>query len=501
MTWLDFKLSKKKILEFIDIVNKLRNKSRYKKKVSSLDFLNNFDILQNFDQFNFEIQPPNQKKFFCLEKGTQKKRLSPKKKINTYLLDLIDENYNSLKQYNIFISYKKKLVEKEIRRVKNLKKEHKNYPLYGKTLIIKDLMNVKGYRLTRGSKYFNSPISKLDAQNIINLKNAGAIIIGTANLHELAYGVTSKNPHFGFVRNPKFPELIAGGSSGGSAAAVASKVSSIAIGTCTGGSIRQPAACCGVMGFKPSFGSIDMKGVIPLALSLDHVGPLADSVEDIFNTHVSMTKFNETIDKNVTIKIIKPKNFFYDGLDKDFSNAFDNLLSLLSKFAIIKTKKIQYIDYAPGAQFITINSEAFSFYKKYLNKNNYFGEDVSRRLEIGKYIMADDYIKAQSYRSVLRKSLDSILSGGEILITPTIPIKPPSISDDHVIFKKNKKPIAPVLTRFTSPFNLSGSPVISMPFFLGKNDFPLSFQLIGAFGSDFHLLSVAKKIEEIIYKH
>ena len=115
--------------------------------------------------------------------------------------------------------------------------------------------------------------------------------------------------------------------------------------------------------------------------------------------------------------------------------------------------------------------------------------------------MADDYIKAQSYRSILRKSLDSILSGGEILITPTIPIKPPNISDDHVIFKKNKKPIAPVLTRFTSPFNLSGSPVISIPFFLGKNDFPLSFQLIGAFGSDFHLLSVAKKIEEIIYKH
>ena len=125
MTWLDFKLSKKKILEFIDIVNKLRNKSRYKKKVSSLDFLNNFDILQNFDQFNFEIQPPNQKKFFCLEKGTQKKRLSPKKKINSYLLDLIDENYNNLKQYNIFISYKKKLVEKEIRRVKNLKKNIK----------------------------------------------------------------------------------------------------------------------------------------------------------------------------------------------------------------------------------------------------------------------------------------------------------------------------------------------------------------------------------------
>ena len=97
------------------------------------------------------------------------------------------------------------------------------------------------------------------------------------------------------------------------------------------------------MGFKPSFGSIDMKGVIPLALSLDHVGPLADSVEDIFNTHVSMTKFNETIDKNVTIKIIKPKNFFYDGLDKDFSNAFENLFSLLSKFAIIKTKKFNIL--------------------------------------------------------------------------------------------------------------------------------------------------------------
>ena len=100
--------------------------------------------------------------------------------------------------------------------------------------------------------------------------------------------------------------------------AVASNISSIAIGTCTGGSIRQPAACCGVMGFKPSFGSIDMKGVIPLALSLDHVGLIANSVEDIFNSHVSMTKLNQAIDKNVTIKIIKPKNFFYDGLDKDF---------------------------------------------------------------------------------------------------------------------------------------------------------------------------------------
>ena len=114
--------------------------------------------------------------------------------------------------------------------------------------------------------------------------------------------------------------------------------------------------------------------------------------------------------------------------------------------------------------------------------------------------MAHDYIKAQSYRRILRKSLDSILSGGEVLITPTIPIKPPNILDNHVIFKKKKKPVAPVLTRFTSPFNLSGSPVISMPFYFDTNSFPFSFQLVGAYGSDFHLLSVAKKIEEIIYK-
>ena len=501
MTWLDFELSKKKILEFIDTVNKLRHKSSNKKKINSLDFLDNYDIIKNFDQFNFDILPPNQNKIFHQEKVKQKKVTPQKKKINSDLLSLIDENFNKLKKNNIFISYKKKLVEKEIIRVKKLKKEHKNYPLFGKTVIVKDLMNVKGYRLTRGSKYFNPPISKYDAQNILNLKDAGAIIIGTANLHELAYGVTSKNPHFGFVRNPKFPELIAGGSSGGSAAAIASKMSSIAIGTCTGGSIRQPAACCGVMGFKPSFGSIDMKGIIPLALTLDHVGPLANSVEDIFNSHISMTKCHESLNKNVTIKIIKPKNFFYDGLDKKFSLAFENLFSLLSKFATIKTKKIQYIDYAPGAQFITINSEAFSFYKKYLSINNHFGKDVSSRLEIGKYIMAHDYIKAQSYRSILRKSLDSILSGGEILITPTIPIKPPNILDNHVIFKKKKKPVAPVMTRFTSPFNLSGSPVISMPFYFNKNDFPFSFQLVGAYGSDFHLLSVAKKIEKIISKH
>ena len=494
-------MNKKNILEFIDVVNKLRHKSENKKKENSFDFLNNFDMLENFDKFNFEISPPNQKKIFYREKVPQKKGLFLEKKLNSDLLDLIDKNYNDLKQYNIFISYKKRLVEKEITRVKKLKKEHKNYPLFGKTLIVKDLMAVEGYRLTRGSKYFNLPISEYDAENIVNLKKAGAIIIGTANLHELAYGVTSKNPHFGFVRNPKFPELIAGGSSGGSAAAIASKLSNIAIGTCTGGSIRQPAACCGVVGFKPSFGSINMKGVIPLALSLDHVGPLADSVEDIFNSHISMTKCNETINKNVTIKIIKPKNFFFDGLDKDFSKAFEKLLSLLSKFATIKTKKIQYMDHAPGAQFITINSEAFSFYKNYLNKKNYFGKDVSNRLQIGKYIMAHDYIKAQSYRSILRKSLDSILSDGEILITPTIPVKPPNISDDHVIFKKKKKPLTPVLTRFTSPFNLSGSPVISIPFFLDNNDFPISFQLVGAFGSDFHLLSVAKKIEEIIKKH
>ena len=129
------------------------------------------------------------------------------------------------------------------------------------------------------------------------------------------------------------------------------------------------------MGFKPSFGSIDMKGVIPLALTLDHVGPLANTVEDVFNSHISMTKRQESLNKNVTIKIIKPKNFFYDGLDKKFSLAFENLLSVLSKFATIKTKKIQHIDYAPGAQFITINSEAFSFYKKYLSINNHFGKE------------------------------------------------------------------------------------------------------------------------------
>ena len=153
-------------------------------------------------------------------------------------------------------------------------------PLAGVPVAIKDLMPVRGYRMSGGTLAREPVLATNDAPVVARLRAAGAIIFGTANLHELAYGVTSANPHFGAVVNPRHPSLVPGGSSGGSAAIVAAGIAPLAIGTDTGGSIRIPAACCGIVGFKPSYGMVDKTGAIPLAWSLDHIGPIAGSVAD-----------------------------------------------------------------------------------------------------------------------------------------------------------------------------------------------------------------------------
>ncbi len=153
-------------------------------------------------------------------------------------------------------------------------------PLAGVPVGIKDLMAVRGYPLTAGTRAIEAVVQERDAPVVAKLRAAGALIVGTTNLHELAFGINSANPHFGHVQNPRYPEHIPGGSSGGSAAAVAAGLAAIGVGSCTGGSIRQPAACCGIVGFKPTYDAVSREGVHALAWSLDHIGPITRNVQD-----------------------------------------------------------------------------------------------------------------------------------------------------------------------------------------------------------------------------
>ena len=204
-------------------------------------------------------------------------------------------------------------------------------PLAGVPVGVKDLMSVRGYPMTAGTKAIEAKIQERDAPVVARLRAAGALIVGTTNLHELAFGINSANPHFGHVQNPRFPGYIPGGSSGGSAAAVAAELAAVAVGSCTGGSIRQPAACCGIVGFKPTYDAVPREGVHPLAWSLDHIGPITRNVEDAaiaFEVMAGLPEHSMLPQTAITApRIMKPRKFFYEMLDDEVRTAMDTALA------------------------------------------------------------------------------------------------------------------------------------------------------------------------------
>jgi len=335
----------------------------------------------------------------------------------------------------------------------------------GTVVGVKDLIDVRGMVTTAGSVLLPDRPAATDAPVVLRIREHGAVVVGKTNLHEFAYGVTSTNPHYGFVLNPHDPDRVAGGSSGGSAVAVATGMCDWAIGTDTGGSIRIPAALCGVVGFKPELGSITTEGVIPLSESLDTIGPMGPDVATVTRAFYEMSNAApEPFPQKWKPRLAVPTGWVSD-LDPDVERAW--------RFAARGLPHIEFVDrmplYRDGLTILMV--EATAFHARRLREHpDQIGEDVQEHLRKGAKISPRDFGRALGGALDLRAEARGAMKDVDALILPTTAIVAPPVTSGNEV----REP----LTRYTRPFNMSGQPVVSLPVPV-QSGLPVGIQVVG----------------------
>jgi len=375
--------------------------------------------------------------------------------------------------------------------------------LAGVPIVVKDLMQVSGMPLSGGGKAMGRPVAARDAEIVARLRRAGAVVVGLANLHEFAYGITSDNVHFGRVVNPAAPQRIPGGSSGGSGAAVAAGIVRHATGTDTGGSIRVPAACCGTVGFKPSYDVLPRDGVVDLAASLDHVGPITKSVDDsaaMFAAMLGMDAMPGWMRRDLSgIRVARLGGYFAEPLDPEVATAVDEAMAALERDgARAGDASVPGVEMSAALLLMTIAPEATGFHADRLReRGDDFGEEVRVRLEMGLFFPSHWYLKAQRMRSVLVASIEAAFAGADVLVCPTMRTPAPKVGESRIAIGGKSYALHTGVTNFTTPFNLAGLPAISVPWTMSKDGVPISIQLVGRRGDDWRVLSVAQRLESM----
>jgi aspartyl-tRNA(Asn)/glutamyl-tRNA(Gln) amidotransferase subunit A len=386
-------------------------------------------------------------------------------------------------------------------------------PLHGIPIAVKDVFETKGVRTTCGSKLFADFVPDRDAAVVDKLDSAGAVLIGKTGMHELAYGVTSNNPHFGAVRNPWDPERIPGGSSGGSGSAVASEMVFMAMGSDTGGSIRIPAAYCGTVGLKPSFGRVSRYGVMPLDFSLDHMGPLARSVRDAALTLDVLAGYDprdETcsqrpVDSYVPpqggaipgLRIGWPENFYFDRIDPAVVSGLKRMAAAAEQAgARITPVRVPDIAAINAVGRVILMSEASALMELFLGRRDSFGADVLALLDQGRLIPATDYVNAQRLRRIMQREFRAVWENVDCLLTPTAPMGAPKIGQATVRIGDETEDVRLASTRLVRAINVLGLPAVAMPCGLDAEGMPLGAQIIGKPFDEATLLRVAAAIED-----
>ncbi len=451
----------------------------------------------------------------------RKREIAPEDVVSSFFSRIQERN----KEINAFLSVFQDAADE-------IKKKDEKLPLYGAVFSVKDNILIKGERCTAGSKILEHYIAPFDATVIEKIRENGGVFIGKGNMDEFAMGSSTENSFFGPSRNPIDIKRVPGGSSGGCAAAVADGMCNAGIGSDTGGSVRQPAAFCGVVGFKPTYGAVSRHGVIGMASSFDQVGPFTSGVEDaeiVFNA-ISGKDSRDSVTTSIvrkkisreSIKVGVPEEYFVKGISNEVKEAVEKAVSDVEKAGVEVMKiNLPHTEYALPAYEIIMASEvsanlarydgmrygleferpaAKTIHDAYINnRGEGFGKEAKRRIILGTYALSAGYydayyIKAQKIRSLIAKDFKEAFGKVDAILTPATPTLPFKIGE------KIKDPLAMHLSDiFTVTANLAGLPAITLP--CGeKENFPVGAQVLADRFNEDILFFAAKKFEKI-WKH
>ena len=416
------------------------------------------------------------------------------------------------RQMNSFLTLTPELALQQARQAES-EIQHGQYkgPLHGIPLAFKDLYETRGIRTTAGSTFFAEYIPEADAAVVQRLKEAGTVMLGKLNMHEIALGVTNENPHYGDCCNPWDLKRISGGSSGGNAAALAAGLCMGALGSDTGGSIRIPAALCGVVGLKPTYGRVSLRGVIPLSWNLDHAGPMGRSVRDVAILLQAIAGY----DPEDAWSVDRPEEDYLSDQTRKISDwrialAVDDYFS---DPAIVNEEVLQAVQHAAvvfeslGAQVehvafpnareaamangLMTPADAAAFHHQRLSENPQgFGRDVLKRLQTGAAYTSTEYSLARRMQTILRCKYNEFFEEFDVLLTPTTPIIAPIRGSADAVER------AKLLTRFTAPFNLTGLPALSVLCGWSSEKMPIGLQIIGKPWAEAKVLLVGELFEQ-----
>ncbi len=381
--------------------------------------------------------------------------------------------------------------------------------LAGIPVAVKDLFETKGFTTAAGTLFFKDHISEADAVVVERLEGEGAVILGKTNTHEIALGVTTVNPHYGTTRNPWDTTRIAGGSSGGSTVAVATGMALAALGTDTGGSIRIPASLCGIVGLKPTYGRVSLRGVFPLSWNLDHVGPLTRTVRDAAIMLQVLAGYDAedpySIDQPVDDYLVNIEAGVRDwriaiAAGSFIANAETEVLGAVEaaakrfeeQGAVVEAVDMTFLREAALANGLMTPADGAAVYRDQLAGHpDWFGTDVRQRLETGRSFTSTEYVLARKTQSEMKHVLSKFFSQYDVLLLPSTPITAPMIEGNDAVEQARR------LTRFTSPFNLTGLPAISLPCGFDRSGLPIGLQIVAGAWREAWVLRAARTYERV----
>ena len=387
-------------------------------------------------------------------------------------------------------------------------------PLHGIPVGLKDLFNTAGVRTTSGSRIFDTFVPAEDCTVAARFQRAGAILLGKLNMHQFAYGPTGENFDYGHMHNPWNPELVTGGSSGGSGSAAAAGQCTITMGSDTGGSVRIPAALCGIVGLKPTYGLVSRAGLTPLSWCLDHPGPMVRTVEDAALT-MNVIAGHDPKDVATTVREIPdyttalagsveglriglPREYFDAPLDAEVEAAVRAAVAHLEELGATVTEvSLPMFKDSQAISGAILMAEAAAYHRELLARDgDKLTPSVRLRLEAGLFVTAADYLKAQQARARFNQEMARLFQDVDLLAGPAEPVTAPPILASEVVIGDRTVVTTGVLTQYTRPYNISGTPAISVPCGFSEAGMPIGLQLAGKPFDELTVLRAAHAYEQ-----